>query len=82
MKNILAVFGVQIALWFYFPWWIALLSMLFAIVIIWSMALLAMPLLSKLVHTIYWDHYTTYAPPLSFALGQVVSAYILNALFS
>jgi|GEM_PF-6961303 hypothetical protein len=82
MKDILAVFGVQISLWFFFPWWIALLSLPLAIAVVWGIAILAMPLLSKLVHTVYWDYYRAYAPSISFAVGQVIAAYTLNVMFS
>jgi uncharacterized membrane protein len=80
--NIFAVFGVQIALWFYFAWWIALLSLPLSFVIVTVISFAAMSLTSKLANTQYWSYYQRFSPPLFFAIGQVASASILQALVS
>ncbi|MBK67612.1 MAG: hypothetical protein CMP22_05740 [Rickettsiales bacterium] len=78
LLNTFAVFGVQIALWFFFSWWVALLSLLGAIVFSFLIGFLLIPLASKFVDTVIWPYYVSLSKPILFGLGQVLSAILLN----
>lgn len=79
--NIGAVFGVQAGLWFFYPWWIALLSLPAAIFIAAALGFLLIPLLSKIVNTELWEHHKAFSPALFFGAGQIASAYLLSCFF-
>lgn len=80
--NIFAVFGAQILLWFFFPWWVALLSLPSAILVAAALAFILMPITSRMATCpALWEYHKALSPAFLFAAGQAISAYFLAYVF-
>lgn len=80
--NIFSVLGVQIALWLFYPWWIALLSLPSAILVAAVLAFILAPLTSIMAnHPVLWEYHKAISPSVLFGVGQIVSAIVLSQVF-